>query len=1081
VYPVPEMKVKDVADELNTKSKKVIEKLDELKIIGKGPMSKLSEEEVQKFYEYIGFIRPKKEDEIDTVQPEQKKEPAIRPAAATEKPAPTQHKGQYIIRRTENVIDNKNKDSLQKKDPKKRYIVSSDDSGLLQGYTTKAKIKKPVEAPAEEKIAPVAEQPKEEPVKAVKIEAPAAEIKAAVPEPEKIVIEAKTTEAVPVVPQEIQKSEMPAPAAEVISPEPQKIEYIKQEPAKTEAPKTEYKRSETPKTEYKRPEAPRTEYKRSDAPRTEYKRSDAPRTEYKRPDAQRTEYKRPDAPRTEYRRPESPGTEHKRTEYKKPEYSSRPAYSKPEGDRAVTVRTEYKRPSADGRKDYGQRPSRPSTGVFGKDKDEDGAGAKGLRPVRKQIKPDGTSSLAPVIKTEKAQDKKPGKKIEQQKQAKKESATEGTKTKKVTRTSDDIVVVDLKTTARLFSEDQVAETGLADEKVLDYYSKSAPKFKQRLKRNKNKKMFQQELQKPAIPSVIKIDETISVKDFAEIIKKTAGAVILKLISLGVMVSANEMIDFDTATLVAEDFNIKTVLKENITEEDILFDDTKEDSKDLVTRPPIVVVMGHVDHGKTSLLDAIKNTNVIDTEAGGITQHIGAYMVNVHGRDITFLDTPGHEAFTSLRARGAQVTDIAILVVAADDGIMPQTVEAINHAKAAKVSIIVAINKIDKPNANIEKVKQGLTEYGLVPEEWGGDTVCVPISAKLNQNIGELLDMVILTADMLDLKANPDKQAKGTVIDASLDKNKGVITTVIVQRGTLKLGDSVVTGTTVGRIRAMYDYKGMPITKAGPSTPVELAGMPDVPEAGELFYAISDQKLARQLAEKRKVKIREEQIKKQNIVTLEDLFKRIKEGEIKDLNIILKADVQGSIEALKQSLIKLGNDEIAVKIIHDAVGTITETDVSLAQVSGATIIGFNVRPSASVAETAASVGVDIRLYDIIYEAIEDVEKAIKGMLAPKFKEEILGHAEIRETFKVSGIGTIAGCYVLDGKIVRNSKIRLVRNGAVVHMGELASLKRFKDDAREVAAGYECGISVDKYNDIKIGDVIEAYHIVEEVRS
>jgi len=967
---VPEMKVKEVADSLKTKSKRIIEKLEEIKISGKGPMSKLTEDEIQKLYDYIGLIRPSEKEETEPEKVQQpKKEIHVKPVSQQEKPA-VQHKGQYIIRRVEKRTETRENDNNLKKDPKKRYIVSSDDSGLLSGLTTtKSKYKRP---PVQKK-----------------------EQKPFVPKPE------------------------------VEKPKPK--EEIKEKPAAPEVVKKE-------------PEPPKPKEVKAPEVKPEVKQEVKPEAK-----PEKKEFKKP---------------EHTRKPFKAAEKKPVPAPTKPKEPRP-------------------QRESKPPY-FKDKDKDEEKPAAKGARTAKKPVKAVEKPAFETVAKPEKSADKKPGKKIEQQKQSKKESAVENAKvSKKTAKGTDEINPVDLKTTARLFSEEQVAKSGIDDEKVLDFYSKSTSKYKTRNRRNKPRKSVQREIQKPSIPSEIKIDEAITVKELAEMIKKTAGAVILKLMNLGVMATANETIDFDTATIIAEEFGVKTALREIKTEEDILFDDSEEEGE-LVTRPPIVVVMGHVDHGKTSLLDAIKNTNVMDSEAGGITQHIGAYMVNVHGRDITFLDTPGHEAFTSLRARGAQVTDIAIIVVAADDGIMPQTVEAINHAKAAGVSIIVAINKIDKPNANIERVKQELTEHELVPEEWGGDTVCVPISAKLNENITELLDMVILTADLLDLKADPKKQAKGTVIDASLDKNRGVITTLIVQRGELKLGDSVVTGTTVGRIRAMNDYRGEPLDKAGPSTPVEIIGMPEVPEAGELFYSIEDQRLARQLAEKRKNKQREESIRKQNAVTLEDLFSKIGEGQVKELNLILKADVQGSIEALKQSLVRLSNDEVSVKVIHDAVGTINETDVSLAQVADAIIIGFNVRPPATVVETAESVGVEIKLYNIIYEAIEDVENALKGMLKPKLREEVLGHAQIRETFKVSGIGTIAGCYVQDGKLVRNAKIRLIRDGIVVHTGELASLKRFKDDVREVASGYECGTSIEKFNDIKIGDVIEAYHVVEEER-
>ena len=490
-------------------------------------------------------------------------------------------------------------------------------------------------------------------------------------------------------------------------------------------------------------------------------------------------------------------------------------------------------------------------------------------------------------------------------------------------------------------------------------------------------------------------------------------------------------------------------------------------------------MGHVDHGKTSLLDAIRNSDVTSTEAGGITQHIGAYRVNTNGQDITFLDTPGHEAFTAMRARGAQATDIAILVVAADDGIMPQTIEAINHAKAADVSIIVAINKMDKEGANPDRIKQELTEHGLVPEEWGGDVMCVPVSAKTKMNIDTLLENVLLLAELRDLKANPNKAASGTVIEAKLDKARGPIATVLVQNGTLRTGDVVVAGTSVGKIKAMSDYKGKIIKEAGPSEPVKILGLSEVPTAGDIFKAVDDEKKARQVVEQRKFNEKEEIFNKRKTITLDNLFSQIAEGEIKELNIIVKADVQGSAEAVTTSLEKLSNDEVRVKVIHAGVGTVTESDIMLASASNAIIIGFNIRPDAKTTESAKLHEVDIRLYRVIYQAIEEMEAAMKGMLAPKFREAIQGHAEIRNTFKVSGVGTIAGCYVLDGKIVRNSEVRIVRDGVVVYEGVLSSLKRFKDDAKEVASGYECGCAFDKFNDIKEGDVVESF-IMEEIK-
>ncbi len=616
-----------------------------------------------------------------------------------------------------------------------------------------------------------------------------------------------------------------------------------------------------------------------------------------------------------------------------------------------------------------------------------------------------------------------------------------------------------------------------DSVLMNYYDLDRRNKSGGKKKKEEPRHFEQPKQ---LPFSITVGESITVKELAEKLKKTSADVIKKLLTYGVMATVNHEIDYDTAAIMADEYGIKIEKEVVVKAEDILFDDAPDIQENLQPRPPIVVVMGHVDHGKTSLLDAIRESHVIDTEAGGITQHIGASTVNINGKDITFLDTPGHEAFTSMRARGAQVTDIAILVVAADDGIMPQTIEAINHAKAAGVSIIVAINKIDKEAANPEKIKQELMNYGVVPEEWGGDAICVPVSAKKRIGITELLETVTLVADVLELKADPNRQAKGTIIEAKLDKGKGPIATLLVQRGTVNVGDTVVAGNVVGHIRAMTDSRGRRIKKAGPSIPVEITGLPEVPESGDIFYVVQDEKLAKQLVEKRKLKKREDTLRASSRVTLDDLFDKISTGEVKELNLIIKADVQGSVEAVKQSLEKLSNEEVKVKVIHGAVGAITESDVMLSQVSNAIIIGFNVRPEVTAKAVAEREGVDIRLYSIIYNAIEDITAAMKGMLAPKFKEVITGHAEVRQIFKISSVGTIAGSYVTDGKILRNSDVRLVREGIVVFEGKISSLKREKDDAKEVNEGYECGIGLEKYNDIKVGDVIEGY-AMEEIKA
>ena len=576
-----------------------------------------------------------------------------------------------------------------------------------------------------------------------------------------------------------------------------------------------------------------------------------------------------------------------------------------------------------------------------------------------------------------------------------------------------------------------------------------------------------------------IPDEINVGELALRLKKTAADVVKQLMKLGVMASVSQSVDFDTASLVAEEFGAKVEREVIVTIEERLIDDSTDDEKNLQPRPPVVVVMGHVDHGKTSLLDAIRNANVTEGEAGGITQHIGAYQVQLGERLITFLDTPGHAAFTSMRARGAQVTDVAILVVAADDGVMPQTVEAINHAKAAGVPIIVAVNKIDKDGANPDRVLQQLTEYGLVTEQWGGDTIVCNISAKKKIGIENLLEMVLLTADIQELKANPDRRAKGTVIEAKLDKGRGPVATVLIQNGTLNAGDIVIAGKTVGRVRAMTDDKGRKLEKAGPAMPVEIIGLSEVPDAGDLFYAVEDERMARELAEQRKTEEKDERAKLQQKVTLENLFSHIKEGEIKDFNIIVKADVQGSAEAVTASLRKLSNEEVRVQVIHSGVGGVNESDVMLAAASGAIIVGFNVRPEPAAADSAARQDVEIRTYRIIYDCIEEIESAMKGMLAPKFQEAVIGHAEVRQTFKVSGVGTIAGCYVTDGKVQRAAQVRIVRDSIVIHEGVLSTLRRFKDDVREVASGYECGVSFEKFNDIKEGDILEVF-IMEEVK-
>ena len=603
----------------------------------------------------------------------------------------------------------------------------------------------------------------------------------------------------------------------------------------------------------------------------------------------------------------------------------------------------------------------------------------------------------------------------------------------------------------------------------------AAKEKERVAQERIRRMQLEQAQKK--PLQIEVPDTITVGELASRMKKTSGEVVKRLMMMGVMASINQEIDYDTAYLVAEEFGVKVEREVVVTIEERLFDLEEDTAETLQERSPVVCVMGHVDHGKTSLLDAIRHTNVTRGEAGGITQHIGAYRVAIDGKDITFLDTPGHEAFTAMRARGAQATDIAILVVAADDGIMPQTVEAINHAKAAGIDIVVAINKMDKPQANPDSVMQNLTKYDLVPEEWGGDVICVPVSAKTGKNIDQLLESVLLVAEVKELKANPNRRAKGLIIESRLDKGRGPVATVLVQNGTLHQGDIVIAGTAVGRVRAMVNDKGRTIKEAGPSVPVEIIGLAEVPSAGDELNAVEDEKMARSLAEQRRDAAKQEEFKANARMNLDDLFNQISQG-VKSLNIIVKADVGGSAEAVKQSLVKLSNEEVKVGVIHTAVGGITEGDVMLAAASNAIIVGFNVRPDKGALDTAERQGVDIRTYRVIYDAINEIEAAMKGMLAPQFKEVLLGHAEVRQTIHVPNVGTIAGCYVKDGKIARHAKIRIVRDGVVICEDEIKSLKRFKDDAKEVAAGYECGVGLDNYNDIKEGDMYEAF-VMEEI--
>ena len=629
-------------------------------------------------------------------------------------------------------------------------------------------------------------------------------------------------------------------------------------------------------------------------------------------------------------------------------------------------------------------------------------------------------------------------------------------------------------------QELIGENGIPQEKksiVDEYEDQLAEEVNKgvRKKKKTKKEIEREEIERNAEAAcgVVEIGDTITVKELCEKLGKPTADVIKNLIFLGVMAGVNQEIDFATAEKLCEKYEVIAERKEEETELEAFEEDTDVVEENLEKRAPIVTIMGHVDHGKTSLLDAIRKAKVTDTEAGGITQHIGAYTVTLNGEKITFLDTPGHEAFTAMRARGAQVTDIVILVVAADDGIMPQTKEAISHCKAANVPMIVAINKIDRPGANVDRVKQELTEHGLVAEDWGGDTICVPVSAKTGENLDSLLEMILLTAEMQELTADPNRKSKGTVIEAKLDKGRGAVASLLIQNGTLHVGDSILVGSTYGRIRAMFDDMGKKIKSAGPSIPVEVLGLSEVPAAGDRFVVVKDEKTARNMAEIRKDKIKTESHQASHRVSLEDLYSQIQEGKVKELSIIVKADVQGSVEAIRQSLEKLSTDDVKVRVIHGAVGAITETDITLATASNALMIGFNVRPDSNAVAMAEKDGVDIKTYRIIYDAIEDVKSAMIGMLDPEYKEVINGKAEVRMTYKISNVGTIAGCYVTDGKIVRNSEVRVIRDGIVIFESVLASLKRFKDDAKEVNKGYECGLSVERFNDLKEGDIIESF--------
>ncbi len=844
---------------------------------------------------------------------------------------------------------------------------------------------------------------------------------------------------------EAPRAEAPAAPEKAEAPRAPKAE-APAAPAATEAPKAEAPKAEAPKA----PERPKfvpgirvvqtkaeveasEEARRRQLAQQRQQRQANPQGPYGRPANPQGPYGRPANPQGPYGRPANPQGPYGRPANPQGPYG-RPANPQgPYGRPAGAQQGSYGRPAAPGQ----QRPApggapRPQQGGgrFG----GNAGGARGGFGRR-------MSDLAPSVEKERVSNYDPNK-------------------KQYVRQNDP------ERAARTRRNKGVNINGGLDDEIV---------------RGKRKKKQQASAPRPEpvkIEKAFMTAETITVRDLSERIGKPAGEIIKKLMMLGIIATINNELDFDTAQLVCSEFGVELEMKLAETAEDALKNEDVEDSEeDLLPRPPVVTIMGHVDHGKTSLLDYIRKTRVTAGEAGGITQHIGAYTVEIRGQKITFLDTPGHEAFTAMRARGAQATDIAILVVAADDGVMPQTIEAINHAKAAGVQTIVAINKMDKVGANPERIKQQLTEYGLVAEEWGGDTIMVPVSAITGDGVDQLLEMILLVAEVQDYRANPNRKARGIIIEARLDKGRGPVATVLVKTGTLRVGDTIVAGTAYGRVRAMVNDRGERVKEALPSDPVEVIGFNDVPEAGDIITAVDDDSLSRRVAEERKDKLRAALIKNQQKASLDDLFSQISAGQIKDLNLIIKADVQGSVEAVKQSLEKLSNDEVRVRCIHGGVGAITETDIMLASASNAIIIGFNVRPDNNVRETAEREKIDIRLYRVIYNAIEDVEKAMKGMLAPKFREVVLGSAQVRQVFKVTGAGTVAGCYVTDGKVVRNAQARLLRDSVVIHEGKVDSLKRFKDDAKEVAAGYECGMGFESYNDIKEGDVIECFQMEE----
>ena len=904
---------------------------------------------------------------------------------------------------------------------------------------------------------------------------------------------------------DIPREKKEAPKAEAPKAEAPKAEAPKQEAPMAEAPKAEAPKAEAPKAEAPKAEAPKAEAPKAEAPKAEAPKQEAPKQEAPK---QPVQFR----PNTNQRPADNRNNNNNRDNNRgdRPQNSDRGNNGQRFGDRPQNGdRPQGQRPQGDrpqnGDRGNGQRfGDRPQNGdrPQGQPRSQNGERQQGDRPQngdrfqnnnngqRFGDRPQRDNSRG--FSKDDDRDPKEGRPTFRP-AAPKPAQPAATSYSKPTATGGSTRVIDTRGAegnVDLSKYDEKLDTLVPDA------AKDLSGSKQKLKKQNNRSQFDkkkrgdkereamEKMRRDAAekakkqPLNVTIPEELQVNELAALLHVTNAEIVKKLMMLGIMASVNQVIDFDTAALIADEFGAKVTKEVVVTIEERLFEEEADKDEDLIERAPVVCVMGHVDHGKTSLLDAIRNTNVTAGEAGGITQAIGAYRVHINDRDITFLDTPGHEAFTAMRARGAKSTDIAILVVAADDGIMPQTVEAINHAKAADIPIIVAINKMDKPHANPDMVKQSLTNYELVPEEWGGDTICVPVSALTHKGIDELLEMVLLVADMKELKANPNRRAKGLVLESRLDKGRGPVATLLVQTGTLHAGDVLIAGTAVGHVRAMINDKGRTVKEAGPSIPVEITGLAEIPQAGDEFAVVSDERMARELAEQRRDQMKEEAFKATARANLDTLFAQIKEG-VKDLNIIIKADVAGSVEAVKASLVKLSNEEVKVNVIHTAVGGITENDVMLAAASNAIIIGFAVRPDKNALDRAEDEGVEIRTYRIIYECIEEIEAAMKGMLAPEFKEALLGHAEVRQTIHVPNVGTIAGSYILDGKVTRQSKIRIVRDGIVIFEDEIASLKRFKDDAKEVVQGYECGIGLERFNDIKEGDILEAF-IMEEVK-